>query len=152
VKGRKRHLLVDSQGLVLIACVHPAGVQDRDGGVITLKRAIGRFGRMRLLWIDGAYEGRFEGWVRDNLGWVVQRVRHHWTYLREEWYQAHDLGPRPKGFIPLPRRWVVERTFAWLGRYRRLSKDYEGLPQTSEALIYLAMSLLMVRRMARAEQ
>jgi putative transposase len=120
--------------------------------VITLKRVIGRFARMRLLWIDGAYEGKFEQWVEGNLGWRVERVRHRWTYLRKEWYASHGLGPRPKGFIPLPRRWVVERTFAWLGRYRRLSKDYEGLPQTSEALIYAAMSLLMVRRMARAGQ
>jgi putative transposase len=135
VKGRKRHLLVDTMGLVLLAVVHGAGIQDRDGAKLLLEKAKGLFPRLRLIWADGGYAGKLVGWVKAACGWALEIVR-----------RCDDV----KGFKLLPHRWVVERTFGWIGRNRRLSKDYEGLPQTSEAMIYWAMTRLMVRRLARA--
>jgi putative transposase len=134
VAGRKRHLLVDTMGLLLVAVVHAADVQDRDGAKLVLERAKGRFPRLRLVWADGGYAGALIAWVRRVCGWVLQ------TVLR-------PVGV--KGWVLLPRRWVVERTFAWLGRYRRLSKDYEYLTSTSEAMITVAMIHLMARRVLR---
>src|SRR5947209_6875260 len=130
VLGRKRHLLVDCLGLLLAVVVHPADVQDRDGAKLVLGRARGEFPSLRLIWADGGYAGALVDWALATCGWVRQ------TVLR-------PVGV--KGFVLLPRRWVVERTFAWLGRYRRLSKDYERLPETSETLIYIAM----IHRMSR---
>ena len=93
-----------------------------------------RFARLRLLWADGGYSGKLVDWVRSFAVWVSEIVR-----------RSDDQ----KGFVVLPRRWVVERTFGWLSRYRRLSKDYEFLPASSEAMIYLAMIHIMVRRLAK---
>jgi putative transposase len=135
VKGRKRHIIVDTLGLLLAVVVHSAKVQDRDGAKLVLAKLSGRFPRLKLLWADGGYAGQLVEWVLAFGGWVLEIVK------------------RPegaKGFQVLPRRWVVERTLAWLGRYRRLSKDYEALPQTSEAFIYIAMIHLMLRRLAPA--
>jgi putative transposase len=136
VKGRKRHLVVDSLGLVMIAVVHSAGLQDDQkmafGQVLVRLWARG-WSRLSLLWADGMYEGTAGLWAM-LFGWVLRLAR------------------RPEGappFSPVPKRWVVERTFAWLGRYRRLSKDYETLTVNSETMIYLAMINLMARRLTR---
>ncbi len=142
--GRKRHILVDTGGLVLAAKVHGADLPDRDGGRRLLSE--GRvLPRVELLWADGAYTGGFREWLRRQLGWRLE-VPHHPD--RQLW--RYGLEEKPRGFQVLPRRWVVERTFAWLSLSRRLSKDYERLPETAEAMIYGAMSRLMLRRLARA--
>ena len=165
VKGRKRHLLVDTEGFVLKAKVHSAKVMDYEGIKALLGRAKGSFPRLSHLWMDGGYTGEDKGsdWVEKRLGWraeIVSRPRKpapeevlmKWA---REWAKdgvALDwkkLMP-PQGFVVLPRRWVVERTFSWIDQNRRMSKDYERLPATSEAFIYVAMTRLMVRRLARA--
>jgi len=134
VKGRKRHILVDTLGLLLMVVVHIASIQDRDGAKSVLEKVKGRFSRLQLIWADGGYAGSLIDWVKEVCGWVLEIVKR---------------SDAMKGFQVLPHRWIVERTFGWLGRYRRLSKDYEGLPETSEAMIYAAMTHLMVRRLAR---
>jgi putative transposase len=166
VKGRKRHILVDTQGFVLQARVHSAKVVDRDGIKLLLEPArIGFLTRLSHLWLDAGYTGedRGAGWVEKVLGWTAEIVRHPKKLAPEEVMMAwvrelHKEGVPvdPKKFMPekgprtfLPKRWVVERTFAWLGQNRRLSKDYERLPESSEAFIYVAMSRLMARRLAR---
>jgi transposase len=144
--GRKRHILVDTGGLVLAARVHGADLHDRDGGRRLLAEDLRReLPQMELLWADGAYTGGFREWLRRRLGWRVE-VPHH----RDRQLWRYGLEEKPRGFQVLPRRWVVERTFAWLGLSRRFSKDYERLPETSEAMIYGAMSRLMLRRLAQA--
>src|SRR5688572_533001 len=140
--GRKRHILVDTGGLVLAARVHGADLPDRDGGKRSLEDGE-RLSRMGLLWADGAYTGGFRGWSQHQLGWRLE-VPHHPD--RQLW--RYGLEEKPRGFQVLPRRWVVERTFAWLGHSRRLAKDYERLPATGVAMIYAAMSRIMLRRLA----
>jgi len=134
VKGRKRHILVDTMGLLLIVIVHAANIQDRDGAKLLFEKAKLNFGRLRLIWADCGYSGKLVDWVLQTCSWILEIVKRN-----------DDV----KGFQILPRRWVVERTFAWLGRYRRLSKDYEQLPQSSESFVYAAMVNLMIRRLAR---
>ncbi len=136
VTGRKRHILVDVMGLLLVVLVHKASIQERAGAKSLLHRAKQKgFERLCLIWADGGYSGSpMINWVFDLAGWIFEVVKR---------------SDNVKGFQLLPRRWVVERTFAWLGRYRRLSKDYEVLPQTSEAFIYAAMVDLMLARLAR---
>jgi transposase len=165
VKGRKRHLLVDTQGLVLKAKVHAASVMDWDGIKTLRRRADVEFPRLSHLWLDAGYSGEDKGghWVEKTLGWTVEIVRRppkpapkevlmSWA---EEWAKEgkevdwQKLLP-PRGFQVLARRWVVERTFAWISHNRRMSKDYERLAATSEAFIYIAMTRLMVRRLVRA--
>ena len=168
VKGRKRHLLVDTQGLVLEARVHGAEIQDREGIKLLLDVAARERLPQRLsqLWLDAGYTGQDKGagWVRKVLGWTAEIVRHPPKPAPEEvmraWVTEFDKegipidldklmpgqGPRPF----LPKRWIVERTFSWLSQNRRLSKDYERLPESSEAFIYVAMSRLMARRLARS--
>jgi putative transposase len=167
VKGRKRHLLVDTQGLVLIAKVHNANVTDRDGIKLLLEPAkTGFLERLSHLWLDAGYTGeqRGAGWVKKVLGWTAEIVRHPKKLAPEEVMMAwvKELNKEgvlvdPKKFMPekgprpfLAKRWIVERTFAWLGQNRRLSKDYERLPESGEAFIYAAMSRLMARRLARS--
>ncbi len=147
MNGRKRHLLVDTIGLVLRAHVHPANVADRDGAKDLLAPVRDRFPRLAHLWADAGYQGRFVTWVTETLGWTVAIARkpRRWVW----WPTDSEPPPRPAGFQVLPRRWVVERTFAWLGRNRRLSKDYEVLAETEEAWIYVAMSRLMVGRLTQ---
>jgi putative transposase len=165
VKGRKRHLLVDTQGLVLRAKVHSAKIMDWDGIKTLLAQADVEFPRLKHLWLDAGYRGedKGKGWVEKALGWTVELVERRrkpapkeilelWA---EEWSKEgvavnwEELLP-PKGFQVLPRRWVVERTFSWIDQNRRMSKDYERLTETSEAFIYVAMSRLIVRRLARS--
>jgi transposase len=168
VKGRKRHILVDTQGLVIEARVHGAQIQDREGIKLLLDtKARDRLPeRLSHLWLDAGYTGQEKGagWVQKVLGWTAEIVRHPKKLAPEEvmraWVRefnkegvAIDLeklvpekGPRPF----LAKRWIVERTFAWLGHNRRLSKDYERLPESGETFIYVAMSRLMARRLARS--
>ena len=122
-------------GLVLAVVVHTADVQNRDGARLALVRLVGRFPRLERIWADGAYAGKLVLWARNVGGWTLELVRR----LANQ-----------NTFEVIPRRWVVERTFAWLGRYRRLSKDYEELPQTTEAWVYAAMTGLMLRRLAHS--
>ena len=134
VKGRKRHLLVDTLGLLLIIVVTAASVSDPQGAKMVFGRLRGRGKKLRRIWVDGTYRGKLIDWVSDHCRFLLQAV------LRSD---------KDKGFVVLPRRWVVERTFAWLTQCRRLGKDYETLPKSSEALIYIAMTRLMIRRLAR---
>ena len=135
IKGRKRHIVVDTLGLLLMVLVHAADIQDRDGAKLVLAKMRGRFPRLQLIWADGGYAGKLVEWVKSACGWILEIVR-----------RCDDV----RGFHVLPHRWIVERTFGWLGRYRRLSKDYEGLPKSSEAMVYAVMLHVMVRRLARA--
>jgi putative transposase len=130
--------LVDVLGLVLLVVVHPASIQDRDGAQLVLQMVKHTFMRLRLIWADGGYAGQLLAWV-----WEL-RTR---CKVRLEIVKRSD---DVKGFKLLPHRWVVERTFGWLGRHRRTSKDYEYLPETSETLVYVIMIGLMARRLARA--
>jgi putative transposase len=134
VKGRKRHILVDTVGLLLIVIVHTANIQDRDGAKLVLEQVKGKFSRLELIWADAGYSGKLVDWVNSVCGWMLDIVK-----------RSDDV----KGFQVLPRRWVVERTFGWLGRYRRLSKDYEGLTESSQAFVYAAMIHIMIRRLGR---
>jgi putative transposase len=113
--------------------VHAASIQDRDGAKLVLARVCAALPRLKLIWADGGYAGQLIEWVQNTCHWILEIVK-----------RSDDV----KGFKVLPRRWVVERTFGWLGRYRRLSKDYEYLTETSECMIYAAMIHLMVRRLA----
>jgi len=167
VKGRKHHLLVDTQGLVLELRVHSANVTDRDGIKLLLEPSSReRLPRLLHVWLDAGYTGQDKGagWVERTLGWTTEIVRHPpkpapeevmMRWAREWAKEGAALDPKkllpPEGPRPfLPRRWVVERTFSWLSQNRRMSKDYERLPETGEAFIYVAMSRLMVRRLARS--
>jgi putative transposase len=157
VKGRKRHLLVDTMGLILRVLVHEADIQDHTGGKLLLEPLKGFFERLKLIWADSAYnKGGFVAWVKAKLGWNVEVVEHPWTSLRAVWTpqdtQVDWKQIRPRGFRVLKWRWIVERTFAWLSTWRRLSKDYEVLPSSEQAWIYLAQIHLMVRRLASAAQ
>jgi putative transposase len=162
LSGRKRHLLVDTLGLVLRAKVHTAALQDRAAVPLGLAGAAEQFPRLKHVWVDQGYTGGGRAWIESELGWSVEVVQHprkprgEWrpigdpedlATLRFEWVR---LPPERTGFRGvLPRRWVVERTLSWLGQSRRLSKDYERLCATSEVLIYATMTRLMVRRLAR---
>lgn len=137
VKGRKRHILVDTMGLLLMVVVHLASIQDRDGAKMVLEKAKQCFSRLKLIWADAAYSGKLIVWVKETCQWILEIVKRN-----------DDL----KGFQVLPRRWVVERTLAWISRYRRFSKDYEVLTQTSETMIYAAMVNIMIKRLARCNQ
>ena len=145
VNGRKRHLLVDTSGLVMKARVHPADLADREGARIVLDRVDETFPSLRHLWADAGYRGSaLRRWITERLGLsleIVQR-RSRWVRVR------NDVEPEaiPAGFEVIRRRWVVERTFAWISRNRRMSRDFEFLAQTTEALIYVTMIRLMLRR------
>ena len=125
--------MVDTLGLLLAVAVHPANVQDRDGARLVLQRLLGRHERLRLIWADGAYGGKLVEWARTVGGWSLELVRR---------------PAQQRTFRVLPRRWVVERTFGWLNLQRRLSKDYEALCETTETWLYIAMTGLMLRRLA----
>lgn len=136
-KGRKRYTAVDTIGLVLRVVVTGASVPEREGGKQVLQ-AVCEMGqmvrRLYLIWADGGYSGApFLAGVIDSFRWIVQVV------LRPQ---------ETKGFVLLKKRWIVERTFGWFNWYRRLNKDYERLPESSEAMIYISMIRFMVRRLA----
>ena len=137
IKGRKRFLTVDTLGLVLRVLVTAANVGEREGGKKVLKlvkQCCKQVSRLTTIWVDGGFDGEpFMQWVMDFCRWIVQVV------LRSQ---------EAKGFVLLKKRWVVERTFDWLMGCRRLVRDYELLPETSETFIYLAMIRIMVRRLA----
>ncbi len=133
MKGRKRHILVDTLGLILEVVVHAANVQDRDGAKLVFKRIKRYFYKLKVIWADGGYAGKLIEFARERYGWRIDIIKR---------------SDKP-GFRVLPKRWIVERTFSWLNKYRRLSKDYEYHPATSEALIYIAMTHLMVRRLCK---
>ena len=118
--------------MVLAVVVHAASIQDRDGAKLVLALLKGRFWRLKLIWADGGYAGQLIDWTRKLSRWVLEIVK-----------RSDDMT----GFVVLPKRWIVERTFSWFGRYRRLSKDYETLTESSESVIYLAMTHLMLRRL-----
>ena len=152
VKGRKRHLVVDTQGHLLKAKVHPADIHDRHGAELLLAGLDALFPTIRLLWADTAYRG-LKDWLLATLGWTLAITKHWWTGVRGVWLAPGQEPPAiPAGFHVLPRRWVVERTLAWLGRNRRMSKDYERLVETGEMLLYLAMSRILLRRLAAKAQ
>jgi transposase len=144
--------VVDTTGLVVKALVHAADVPDGAGGQRLLK-AIANLDqalpRLRHLWVDTAYQGSFKDWVEQTLGWTVTVVRRprRWFWVRAD----HEPPEVPRGFQVLARRWVVERTLSWLGRWRRTSKDYEYLPATSACVIYAIMIRLMLRRLAASD-
>jgi len=134
INGIKRHLLVDTSGLVLAVVVHSAKIQDRDGARLVFARAklLGPWPRMQPVWADGGYAGQLIGWAWNLCRWVLEIVK-----------RTDDV----KGFKLLPKRWVVERTFSWLSNYRRSSRHYEYWDETGEAMIHLAMIHVMVRRL-----
>jgi len=134
IKGRKRHVLIDTVGLVWAVVVTTADVSDAAGTRELLRQVAGKLPRMRRLWADAAYAGQLPGWIKRHCGWILQVVR--------KLVGQHQ-------FVVLPQRWIVERTFGWWNKYRRLSKDYEVRPDSSVCMIYLVMIHLMVRRLAR---
>ncbi len=148
VNGRTRHLLVDPLGLLLKVVVHPANLQDREGARLVLAGVGRQFPRLGHLWADQAYTGQLLDWIAAELGWTVEIVqrspRRGFQVTPDGQLQRVTL---PATFEPLPRRWVVERSLAWIGRHRRMSKDYEHLPSTSEALVYLTSIRLLLGRL-----
>lgn len=136
VKGRKRHILVDTLGLLITVVVHAADVSETAGGELVIQELAGKWWRLRLIWLDGGYFKRLFEAVEN-----LQR----WRKIRVEQVRRNAST---KGFSVLPKRWIVERTFGWLMKNRRMSKDYEALPETSEAMIYTAMIRLMLARLA----
>ena len=133
INGIKRHIVVDTLGLLLMVVVHSAAIQDRDGAKLVLARMWRRFPRLRLIWADGGYAGKLIDYVC------------YWYWLVLTIVKRSD---DQKGFKVLPRRWVVERTFGWLMNYRRLCRNYECWPETSEAVVKMAMIHIMLRRLA----
>ena len=137
IKGKKRHILVDTQGLLIHAIVHAADIQDRDGGALVIATMFGLFPFLRKLYADGGYQGP-----------VFRRaVTKIMAQLNVEIVKRSDHA---KGFVVLPKRWVVERTFAWLGRCRRLAKDWENLNRKALAFLRLASIRLMLRKLCNA--
>lgn len=150
MKGRKRHSLVDTQGFILRAKVHTADIADRDGGQALLSGIHYQFPCICHLWVDIGYRGRFVRWVKDTLFWTLEVSRPWWQGIKGVWVGPGQEAPTyPPGFQVLPWRWIVERMLAWLSFNRRLSKDDELLPITSETWIYLSMARLMLRRLAK---
>jgi len=137
--------------LLLNVVVHAANIQDRDGAQLVLVNLPQRFPRLSHLWADAGYRGKCVTWVQETLGWSMEIVKHWWTGRTGFWTgPGHEPTQIPPGFVPLPRRWVVERTFAWLTTNRRLVVEYDVHPSSSEARVYLAMIRLMTKRLAIA--
>ena len=134
IKGKKRHILVDMQGLLLHAIIHSAGIQDRDGGIALLATLFGQFPFLRKLFADSAYAGPIFDTALAKL----------LPNLKTEIVKRSDQA---KGFVPLPKRWIVERTIAWLNRCRRLAKDWENLNRNALAFFKLASIRSMLRQL-----
>ena len=137
IKGRKRHIIVDCLGFLLAVHVHPADIQDRDGAKPTLDKLEALYPLLTIILADGGYRGKLIQWVEDELGLKLEIVKRN-----------DDV----KGFEILPWRWIVERTLAWINRNRRMSKDFERLPETTETWIYLSMFSLMSKRLEHIEK
>jgi putative transposase len=137
INGRKRHIVVDTLGLIMALVIHTADIQDQDGAKLTLQELVERFKRLKVIFADAAYKRcGLPDWVRLMFGWIVQPV----------------LRPVDrKGFVVLPKRWIVERTFAWINKYRRNAKDYERNTQSSKAIIYIAMTTRMLKLLEKQE-
>jgi len=136
IKGKKRHLLVDTTGLVLHAIVHAADIQDRDGGAMLMATLFGLYPFLLKLYADGGYQGpEFQQAMKAIMAQVNVAIV--------------KRSDQAQGFVVLPKRWVVERTFAWLGRCRRLAKDWECLDRKARAFLMLALVRLMLRRLGR---
>jgi len=142
-KGRNRHIAVDTQGLLISCLIQPANLQDRDGGVPVAAAAKKKFPSLRHVWVDAGYQGpRFAAAFAALGEWTLEVVK------RTDPRTLRRAGClTPKGFMPLPRRWVVERTFAWLNRNRRLVRDFEKNPSHSQTYCFIAMTALMLRRL-----
>jgi putative transposase len=136
IKGRKRHIIVDCLGFLLAVHVHPANIQDRDGAKPTLKKLESLYPLLALILADGGYRGQLISWAEEELKLKLEIVKRN-----------DDV----KGFEVLPWRWIVERTLAWINRNRRMSKDFERFPETTEAWIYLSMFSLMSKRLDSIE-
>ncbi len=147
--GRKRNLLVDSQGDLMEVKVTAASASDLSAGKKLLSLLPGRFPRLSLIWGDSHYGGQFLEWVKEQFGWDVQTTRSLGTPS-----DPNTIKPKPtpkpskRGFLLEPRRWVVERSIAWITRWRRLCRDHEGLPESSEAFIKLSASRRMLSHLA----
>jgi putative transposase len=135
VSGIKRHIIVDTQGRIIAATVHEANIQDRDGARLVIPELKGEYPRMEHIWADGGYAGKLIDWVRENHGYRIEIVK-----------RSDDV----KGFKVLPRRWVVERTFGWFNRFRRLSKNFEYLLLISESVMYISMIAILLNRVVPA--
>lgn len=133
VKGRKRHIIVDTMGYLRVVRVHAASIVDCKGAQPVIKELFETLNTVKLIWADGGYKGELIDWVKKEFECVLEIVK----------------KKKKKGFHVLPRRWVVERPFAWLTRFRRLSKDYEKQPSSSEAMVYIASIRLMLRRLCK---
>jgi putative transposase len=149
--GRKRHILVDTQGFLLSVVVHAANIPDRAGGQWVLEAAgDGTFPRLQHIWADQGYTGTLVRWAAQEYGWTVQVVYPQDRQLKRYAPELlSDLGYE-SGFKVIPKRWIVERTFSWIGRQRRMSKDYERLVSTEEVFIYLVGIRLLLARLAPA--
>jgi len=133
VSGRKRHIVVDTQGHIIAATVHEGNIQDRDGAKLVIPKLTAKYPRLELIWADGGYRGTLVEWVEEKHGYELEIVK-----------RSDDI----KGFKILPRRWVVERTFGWFNRFRRMSKDFERLLLTSENVMYISMIAILLNRLA----
>ena len=136
ISGRKRHIFVDTLGLLVFVVVHVASLQDRDGAKPVLQGAAAKSTRLKKAWADGAYAGQLVDWTVEECDLELEIVKR---------------SDQTEGFEVLPRRWVVERTLSWISNYRRLSKDYEYWESTSETMVLLAMSHLMLQRLGGVE-
>ena len=135
IKGRKRHILVDTLGLIIATIVHSAGIQDRDGGRYVLGKAKTKEHKKLKVWVDGGYTGKLIIWAKDVLDYDLEVVK------------RSDINKHV--FKVLPKRWIVERTLSWLSRYRRLSKDYEYATSSEQAFIHLAMIRVMLLKIEK---
>jgi putative transposase len=147
--GRKRHILVDTQGFLLAVVVHAANLPDRQGGKLVLNALGKTFPRLQQIWADQGYTGALIPWTAQEHGMRLQVVYPSFRQLRRYAPDlAADLGDEP-GFRVVPKRWIVERTFSWIGRHRRMSKDDERLTGSAETFIYLVGIRLLIARLTR---
>jgi len=149
--GRKRHVLVDTQGFLLAVKVHAANISDKEGAKLLLAGKKSVFPRMEKLFGDYGYIGEVGMWIKEQVGWNLEVVAKEGKTAIERWLWVRNRAVRAergkKGFTVKRKRWIVERTLAWLIRYRRLARDYEGLPESSEAFIQIATIRLLLNRL-----
>jgi len=138
VNGRKRHIVVDTLGLIMSLVIHTADIQDQEGAKLTFEELGDRFKRLKKIFGDSAYKrSGLPEWLEKNFGWVLEVV-------------SRPVGT--EGFVALPKRWIVERTFAWLGRHRRHAKDYERNTDSSKAMIYIAATERMIKYLEKQKE